>query len=411
VTDSSDRIHLPINQILNDDDDAGVTLAQHNVHHDAGVTLMVNIAGEARTVWLDPHDLEQLAHAVGTARGWLGEPSRDGAAAAADLVSLAQHAVDAVITAADQLGATLDPDGYALSHGSGAAGERVDPWMLYVLAEHFSTVIEQATFPLEELAVRAEELGEVWSTAQGLTANRDAELAMATQLARAGRTLRRAATLGEHAAAAALQPELEALNEDLEVRLRLPDSDPPRFVDVRLVGWEHDTYAVRDASNEDRRPLHERELHQSTPAGLADTIAEVAGLDFASVPDRIVASTLALEAHDRLTAMAKARDSGRRHTPSGRLASDPPPPPVPWAAPRRPEPLTTALEDLADRDGQRAGVPALGPALALALALAAADHPDGEAGLLAHPDQDERSAELIRALVTIGRRRQSGDGR
>jgi len=102
--------------------------------------------------------------------------------------------------------------------------------------------------------------------------------------------------------------------------------------------------------------------------------------------------------------MAKARDSARRHTPSGRLPGDPPPPDsVPSGGQRRPEPLSTAIEDLADRDGQRAGVPALGRALAVALAQAAAEHPDGEAGLLAHPDQDERTAEHLRALIAIGR--------
>jgi hypothetical protein len=67
------RLTIPVNRILNDDDGASVEIARHQVHHQHGVTLMVNIVDEPRTVWLDRNDLEQLEAAVRTARGWLGE--------------------------------------------------------------------------------------------------------------------------------------------------------------------------------------------------------------------------------------------------------------------------------------------------------------------------------------------------
>ena len=64
--------------------------------------------------------------------------------------------------------------------------------------------------------------------------------------------------------------------------------------------------------------------------------------------------------------------------------------------------LTAAVEDLADREGRRY-VPPLGLALALAVAEVADAHPDALPGLVGHPDEDPRAAELVRALFRLGR--------
>jgi hypothetical protein len=67
------RLTIPVNRILNDYDGAAVEIARHHIHYDHGVTLMVNVLDEPRTVWLDRHDLERLEGAVHAARVWLHE--------------------------------------------------------------------------------------------------------------------------------------------------------------------------------------------------------------------------------------------------------------------------------------------------------------------------------------------------
>jgi hypothetical protein len=313
------------------------------------------------------------------------------------LFQLAQLALDATVTAADGLHDTLDDLGQP-KPGLSAA---VDPWLLYVLCDQFATCIEQASFALEDLADHAESLAGLWAQPIIETGNPRAEHAMHVQLERATRTLRRAARLSAHTAAVAMQPEIEGLVEDLEVRLRVPDSDQPRWVDI-LQDWEPDRYGVRDASAQGA-PVHERAVRRVSAAELGGAIAAAAGLDVADPGARQVADELAGEARRRLAAKAEHRDSARRHAPSERPAGGPAPEPLPWERTTSGL-LTAALEDLADRDGQRFDAEPVGLGLAMALAEAADTHPDGPAGLLSHPEEDERAAEHVRALTALGRR-------
>jgi hypothetical protein len=263
------------------------------------------------------------------------------------LFQLAQLALDATVTAADGLHDTLDDLGQP-KPGLSAA---VDPWLLYVLCDQFATCIEQASFGLEDLAEHAEWLAGRWAQPIIETGNPRAEHAIHVQLERATRTLRRAARLAAHTAAVAMQPEIEGLVEDLEVRLPVPDSDPPRRVDI-LQGWEPDGYGVRDASAQGA-PVHERSVRRVSAAELGGAIA--AGLDLADGGERQIADELAGEARRRLAAKAEHRDSARRHAPSERLPGDPAPEPLPWE--RTTSGLLTAALDDRPRSPRRSARP------------------------------------------------------
>jgi len=105
----------------------------------------------------------------------------------------------------------------------------------------------------------------------------------------------------------------------------------------------------------------------------------------------------------RLAAKADHRDNARRHAPPERPPGGPVPERLPWERTTSGL-LTVALEDLADRDGQRFDVEPVGRGLAMALAESADTHPDGPAGLLSHPEEDERAAGHVRALTALGGR-------
>lgn len=250
--------------------------------------------------------------------------------------------------------------------------EPIDPWLLYVLCDELATCLEQLSFPVEALGARAAGLADAWEQEAFTLLERGEERPMVLQLERAADQLRRAAALATGAAVAAMQPGLQALVEDLEVRLRIPESDPPRWVDV-LQGWGETGYRVRDARG-DGPPLHLRPVERvDKPAHLAATIAEVAGISLETVQSEKIAVDLAHEAVRRLEAMATQRDRANRHSPSGRLPEDPEPERAPWR-PGTPDVLAAAIEDLTDREGRRHTQP-LGLGLAMALADVADSHP------------------------------------
>ncbi len=221
-----------------------------------------------------------------------------------DLYALTHGALDAVVTAADAIVENLTED---REGPPDLRREAIDPWLLYVLCDELGACMEQLSFPLEELADRAEWLVNEWAEPVAWSSNPDTDRAMELQLERAAGSLRRAAQLAVGAGVATMQPGLQGQVEELEVHVRVPESDPPRGVCVRL-GWDHDQFGVRDASV-DGPVVHERPLRHVPAGQLAGTIAELAGIDLDTVEGERLAGDLATEARDRLAAMAAQRDS------------------------------------------------------------------------------------------------------